>query len=365
MASVVRSSIFPIVACLTWAYGASNRAWADDSNRHRTPLSSEAILAGDALVASIRSSGAVWYNPAGLGGLERSSARMTLSAYALRFRRVDDAIVVELPDDRREGFDLSSRDWSIAPSVTVLGLRLGPRIGFALSVLTPTFDESDLDEFGSASGETFSFVQQTKLVSRTKRYHIGASVGWAVRDDLRVGASVFFVYEKDVLSGRIWAASDLRDLDVREFGSSDFFSQTRRYGGQVDLGVQWDLTRSISLGFMVRTPRFQVVQTVSGSSLSTLVAEFDGQSFGEFDYQDEVEEQTPPKTEPVQLVWGAAWRWDAGEIAIQADVSPPQDGDGEQARDLVVDLAANLRVQVHDAFEAGEGSSPTRALIRG
>src|SRR5690606_33421886 len=59
----------------------------------------ESATSAGAGVAVTRDSDAIWYNPAGLGGLERSKLNANLSAFIFRYREAKGVVRTELPGE--------------------------------------------------------------------------------------------------------------------------------------------------------------------------------------------------------------------------------------------------------------------------
>ena len=165
-------------------------------------LGNEAALTGGAVVALTRDAGSVWYNPAGLGGLSRSSIDLSASAYVLRLQRLPGALETRLTSGSHEE-DLGSTEMLSVPSAVVATRRLSDDVTLALGIFSPVQDlfvtRTTLRTEDSVATEAgplgFLYSQRIQLSSQAARYCVGPSVGWQVGPRLRLGLSIFAVYD--------------------------------------------------------------------------------------------------------------------------------------------------------------------------
>jgi hypothetical protein len=76
--------------------------------------SDDAAMTAGAVVATTRDAGAIWYNPAGLGGIRRGQVDLSGTTFAVRFRSVPSALRTFIPGANRTA-DLKASDFFSAP----------------------------------------------------------------------------------------------------------------------------------------------------------------------------------------------------------------------------------------------------------
>mgnify|MGYP002381664649 CR=1 FL=1 len=76
--------------------------------------SDDAAMTAGAVSAITRDAGAIWYQPAGLGGIKRGSIDLSGSAFGVRIRSVPNALVTTFPSGTRS-VTLDSTDIFSAP----------------------------------------------------------------------------------------------------------------------------------------------------------------------------------------------------------------------------------------------------------
>ncbi len=245
-------------------------------------LSNEAALTGGAVVAVTEDAGSVWYNPAGIGGIERNQLSLTVTAATLQVREIDGALTTIDLDGQRSSEDLSgTRGGVVSPSAAGV-VRLGDvPIGFGF--FTTRYDVLDLTG-GSAfdSDGSENATEKLTLDQIDIEYHIGAGTGFALTKRLRVGASLFAVYSGLDDAATLAAASDHPSGQVAI--TAEERDMSSRWGARVVAGVQYDLPPVGTLGFCVRSPSLMIHEepdvasffsySVSGTANDFAVATF-------------------------------------------------------------------------------------------
>ncbi|HEU4539349.1 MAG TPA: hypothetical protein VFS00_34760, partial [Polyangiaceae bacterium] len=110
MSASLRS--FGLAAGAALALACPGRAFAQNTDSFF--FSDEAAMAAGAVAATTRDSGAIWYNPAGLGGVKRGQIDLSASAFGLRMRQVPKAFTLSYPSGPRSS-DVSATSIVSAP----------------------------------------------------------------------------------------------------------------------------------------------------------------------------------------------------------------------------------------------------------
>lgn len=154
-------------------------------------LSSQAIMQAGAVTADASGGTALWYNPAGLGAGSHDSVDVSVNAYTLRI--TDQSTL--LRGDGVETQQLDTLDVRVLPS-SVSGMRqLGGGVAFGFGLFAP--EGRTLRQRGTARGNVGGLevaASASQLYVLTS-YFAGAGVGFRVAPGLRLGVSLFGIYE--------------------------------------------------------------------------------------------------------------------------------------------------------------------------
>lgn len=88
--------------------------------------SDEAAMTAGSVVAKTRDAGAIWYNPAGLGGIQRGQIDLSATTFAIRIRKVPRALSTTVPQGGTNHVDLDSADFFSAPHALTLIRNVSP-----------------------------------------------------------------------------------------------------------------------------------------------------------------------------------------------------------------------------------------------
>jgi hypothetical protein len=233
----------------------------------------EAALASGAVVASGTDSGALWYNPAGFGGLKRGLISASASTFGLRFRTIPRALRVRLGGQER-AVSLSSADVISVPNAVVAATQLGDKYALAGGLLTTSRDvraaaASSPDFAGVANDGTAAIVnQRIDIQHDDAKYHLGAAFAAKASEKLRLGAALFVTYAK--ANTNVHYALDGRSNAVPPTDEKLFIVQSGRattsaIGLAFSLGAQYDVSPLIKLGITVRSPELAITSSTDGS----------------------------------------------------------------------------------------------------
>ncbi len=243
------------------------------ANREDAALDNSAALSGGVVVATIRSGGAIWYNPAGLGGNARGKLDVSLNAFVLRERSARGAIEGRIAEDLEASSDASSLELSTVPSSLVFSRRISDDVTIGLGVFVPRQDVYRVAVSTPIEEPPVRYVQRSEFTAIAQRYHVGPAVGWAVSPRLRLGLALFGIYESESLSARLWSRIS---IDGEEAPLSSLLiladESISRFGVQPTLGAQWSPTDAVQLGLTVRAPIVRVKGTAEGAALVQFAA---------------------------------------------------------------------------------------------
>src|SRR5690606_25859444 len=280
-------------------------------------------MAGGAVVALGRDTGAIYYNPAGLGAVRRTQFNLSTQALQFRARIVPLAAIANLPDGTRTGATLSSMQLLLMPSSLAMTRHLGRGVTLGVGYFAPQYDYYD---YGAAlrgtNGQT-EYDTRVQVDGANYRYHAGPAIGYQPHPRVRIGMSVFFTYEWKREESRLWIDAASGTPDARTDATRTHESDSKRslFGGEVVLGLQWEFAKNLHLGLSFRTPRFVAYERHSSYTLNTSnVDPPDGEAHYNFEFENSPSIPAGGRVAPMRLTGGVAYAlprrrgWVSGEM---------------------------------------------------
>lgn len=304
-------------------------------NPESTFLSSEAAMAGGAVLAADDEGGAGWYNPASLGAVRRSSVQLGASAYSVHAFRLRNAIVTELPWETRP-FEARDTGFGSSPAALAYAFNLREGLGLAVGVWTPSATDQALSLRSSSAGPypdpaypdlRAAYDQRYGLSHHSEDTWVGAGVGWQARPGLRLGAALQGAYSTATsvvdLQTAIRVSPMVDPLQQGAHLNVSIRSDESMLVGRALLGLQWDAAPSLRLAAAVRTPAVRVVAwgtTTRLLSVSALLPGFAPQI-------GQVVQETSPESglsvvDVGRLSGGLAWGLGGWSLRLDGDWSP-------------------------------------------
>lgn len=328
---------------------------AEAANRRSFLFGGEAAVSAGALSARATGTDALFYNPAGLASGVRNGLNLSLTAFTYRLSPVEDGVVFRYPD-RSEGFDFDASEFLPTPAALVFARPLSERWGLALGAFVVDVrdvrfevqsERTDVPPDGAAvrAGRSAQTIR--------RRYNLGAGVGFRANSQLRLGASLLAVYDRNRQNVRFF--SSVRDPDgtARSFleGSN---SDVNSLALLPSLALQWSPLTRLDLGVMLRLPTLSIYSW--GERIPTLSAPArDGQrietgvtEFSEFN----VQVVEPSSLELMVRHVVGRWTWGA-----TLEVVPPisQGGIIPLDFDVLWNVRAGAELELAKQVEVGLG----------
>lgn len=235
-------------------------------NYNTNPIGERAGLQGGAFLVRVNDVSATWYNPAGLVKAQRNSISGNASAFVSSEAKKDEA-------DEGSTF---------VPVPSILGSvgKIYPNLAWGFSVATPnnlkisneirtTKDASNIPATDYIYNE-----RNDGLYSLTTP---GIAIATSLTENLRIGFGVRY-YMFEVRNFRnILHMNTHTDNNDKGFVIADSFDiQYSANSLRLNFGLQYDLNENVSLGFMFRTPNFQMGG--EGSQYQVLTTQIPGGS---------------------------------------------------------------------------------------
>ena len=290
-------------------------------------LGDEAALTGGAGIAVSADSGSLWYNPAGLGGLTLGRMELTGTVYSAKLRGLDDILVTRIPSGKYTA-DARADDFGSVPTSLVFVRNGNEKISYG-AAWYQTRDSwldfrADMQEPYDTEGRVWS--EGVEYHQRAYVYHIGPSIGIALTPRLKIGASLYFVYTNFNASLRAFLGITDPDADPPTdtiVAVSEQYSEMS-LGFMVAAGLQLQLSNRWHMGVVLRTPTFQVWESVDGSSLDSETAASETEFFSDFNYTTEEDTRFVfEQTVPMEAQFGVVYRNGDNWIGAEAAVRPP------------------------------------------
>jgi long-subunit fatty acid transport protein len=259
-------------------------------------------MEGTAVIARVGDAAATYYNPAGLALAKKTSVNASSSGYVWT-RLGSDAL----------GQSVSTSRFDSAPGF--FGVVLGEgiisderlRLGFAITNAV-AWEPGGLDQMLQLEGgQSLDYASTVSFSTLTPT----VAIGYAPSAALRLGLSASVAYTS-------FSQNETFSGDVLVAGQSNQFLSNLRANGHVwailfAAGVQWDITRDLTVGAVLTSPGLRIVGGALVTYQANLTAPTATSNFFFRDKDTALEYKLP-----LGVGLGLAYRFTAG--AIEADI---------------------------------------------
>ena len=338
----------------------------------------EAALSAGSVVASGRDSGAFWYNPSGFGGLQRGMVSASASTFGLRVRKIPRALRVRI-GGQETASDLASSDVISVPNAIVAATKLTDRLALAGGLLVTARDiRSALvsvpeAERVAADGTPIALSQRLDMQADSAKYHFGAALAAALSSQLRLGAAVYGTYTKatDSVQYALFARSGgPTPTDERAFITQSARVTGSAFGAAASVGVQWEASSLVSLGFTIRSPEVAITASTEGGAVLAQAS-----AGGTDPATASLEEQLPPQlaaggklVAPARALAGIAFALGPPqswlEIGVDAAHGLPASSVTPDAQQPTFNGRVGMRYMLSPSWIVGGGLFSDRATLR-
>jgi long-subunit fatty acid transport protein len=283
-------------------------------------------MTGGAGVAVCSDSGSLWYNPAGLGGLNLGRMELTGTIYQAKFRTVEGYMDTTVPSGRYTA-DARANDFGSVPTSLVFVRRINAKISAGIGWYQTADNwvefRTELQEpLGIDDAE---WTQGIEYHQRAYTFHIGPAFGVEINPRFRVGASLFFTYNSYTANFNSFAA-----VEYSDGGEEDSFYTVGRniYTGSIGVmlavGLQAEVADHWHVGIVLRSPEFEIVSWHDNSRNGSGVVEDSGNIDVEPGFQYETDEgrvwgfsPTEPLEGQVAVAFKTSKMWIGAEVAVR------------------------------------------------
>lgn len=292
---------------------------AQAGNDDELLLGNQAAILGGAVIATVNDSSATWYNPAGLGQVDRDQFDVSATAYTLRSYSAPK--LLSTPSGAYK--DGSVTEFVVAPTQIAYVRRLGSGTSLGFGYFVPKASNFVLREnLTDHDGNPPSQWQLAAAGADTQ--HIGAvALGTNVSPTVRVGGSLIGGYAASTGSASVFGS--VSPDGEHPLGSSAVTSvaTSSRFSLQIGMGVQWQVRPELTLGATLRTPELQLHASENNNyNLSgTLLTNLNDPRFGAVARED-VRSVGLDVLKAGRGAVSVSYNYGSGWITAEADIQP-------------------------------------------
>lgn len=221
------------------------RAFSDVYNPNIIPVGESSAFMGNTGVGGLKDTGAVFYNPALLADLKSSEVSLTGSAYFMFEIAFDGAFAID-----NENIPYRANGFMTIPHSLVSTVKLANQT-FAFSVLVPeSIRTGTTKEF-----QTTNFSGVVMPSGQSQSIWVGLSRGHRLTKDWAWGLTFWGIYHSELET----TGAEFRYQDGSQiFGKDISRTDIQHMSLASTLGVHYQLTDSVSIGFRAQSPNFRV-----------------------------------------------------------------------------------------------------------
>jgi opacity protein-like surface antigen len=233
-------------------------------------VGNQAAMVGGSIAAVVKDASSTWYNPAGLGAVERDQVDVSATVYTLRLYSSPKFISAVTG----ESDDGAVTEFVVAPSQIAYVRRFKEGLALGLGYFMPRSSNYVLRESLSA-GRSAERSEWQIAASIAEAQHIGAAaLGYSVSPRIRVGASLIGGYVASTQSFSLFGSAS-QDRQPVAAAATTVIGTTSRISLQLGLGMQLDLTDAVALGITLRGPEVMLHDAADSSANATVASRVD------------------------------------------------------------------------------------------
>ena len=323
-------------------------------NEEGVLFGAEASLNAGAVTATTSEGSALWYNPAGIADVANNRLDVSGSVFMLRAHHVGAFLIA--PGDGSAPATIS--EIVSIPAAATYVRRLGSRVHLGAGVFVPSHTDYTLRaSYTTRSGSQW-VNNETVLDDDT---HAGVGLGIEITPTLRLGASLFGIYQSSSGSLQFIGGTDSATTGD-SFESISSIHSFRAVSLQAGVGVQWAPIASLRVGLAIRSPAVEIYEGADVTEVRTSAGAMTPASF------------TPATsssgafglgvTAPLKVRAGVAWVGERASVSIDADVAPALRPANDDPRSFNWNVRVGGRFRLRELFTLGAGLFTDRSPYR-
>gem|GEM_PF-6363861 len=322
-------------------------------NYNSNLLSGNASLVGGSQTALVSDGGALWYNPAGLGGIHRKEFSLSGNGFMLRVRNNPGFMKTVVGTDVKRT-ESSSTEIFVIPSSVVMARNLSDNIGIAAGAFVPNMDKYvyNLSQKGSQDGVNYTTAME--LESDMDLLYYGLGLGWQIIPELRVGFNLFgyySTYNMEFATSAIFenGPENLYYNHIRGFRNQDI------HGILGSLGLQWEFIKNWHLGFRVTSPILGILtKTKYKDEASIGIKGFDSDADTYYERDEGTVKEWAKLVAPMNASIGAGYSGERFSISAEIMFHAPMAFENAPKK-FVVNACLGGEFRIIDEFSLGFG----------
>lgn len=291
---------------------------AHAGNEDEVFVGSGAALVGGAVVATVRDSSAVWYNPAGIGESKRTNLDVSTNVYSLRLFNTKTFLQTASGDES----SLAVAEFVAVPVQVSFIRPLSDSVALGLGYFQPRAARLIVNTQLDSTDGALSSNLAVQAISEYSETAIGGALGFVPSPGWRVGIGTLVRWDSltesiDISATTFEDGAPRQIIDIGNLRTRDVL------GIEPIAGVQWDATEHLQLGVNVRGPRLSLFDQGKDTSRVAAAANVAGEPVLAAEVINE-----DPGASTVRWVRlgryyaGGAYRWNALLISVEGDLQP-------------------------------------------
>ncbi len=280
-------------------------------------VGNDAAMSAGAVTPTVHDGTALWYNPAGLALVHRNSVDVSGTATQLRYGEAREYL--RSSSGRTVGGDYL--EFVGIPSAVTAARQLSPGVVASLGIFVPRLadhiDRVNLSE-PLQSDPTRQARWQLIQHDAQQSYYLGLGMGFRLSDTVRFGFVAFGFYRNNSSTGQFFGGvvdNMNRATSISGFNSLNLLQSI---GLDIGVGLQWDVSSAVTLGFSLRSPGLQI-----GTRLRSTRTRISADQ-GAVEFAPEDDGGITPSLDvvtPAKLRMGMAYDYGDGQLIFDFDLA--------------------------------------------